>query len=76
MLAAALHTRWMDSEEQFYNGIMFNIKEFCVKNEMQSKGMGTKILAEVEKRLKSKGITDVLHPSHFTSKGSLVKTSL
>nr|WP_243122875.1 GNAT family N-acetyltransferase [Haloimpatiens lingqiaonensis] len=39
----------LGSQEQFYNGIMFNIKEFCVKNEMRNKGIGTKILTEFEK---------------------------
>lgn len=55
----------LGSEEQFYNGVMFNIKEFCVKNEMRNKGLGTIILKEFEKRLKSKGITEIIL---FTSK--------
>ena len=50
----------LGSQEQFYDGIMFNIKEFCVKNEMQNKGIGTKILFEFEKRLKNKGITEIV----------------
>lgn len=50
----------LGSEEQFYNGIMFNIKEFCVKNELRNKGIGSKILIEFEKRLKNKDITEVV----------------
>jgi aminoglycoside 6'-N-acetyltransferase I len=50
----------LGSEEQFYDGIMFNIKEFCVKNELRNKGIGTKILTEFEKRLKDKGVTEII----------------
>ena len=50
----------LGSEEQFYDGIMFNIKEFCVKNELRNKGIGSKILIEFEKRLKNKDITEVV----------------
>lgn len=50
----------LGSEEQFYDGIIFNIKEFCVKNEMRKKGIGTKILTEFEKRLKNKDITEII----------------
>lgn len=50
----------LGNQEQFYNGIMFNIKEFCVKNEMRNKGIGTKILTEFEKELKNKGITEII----------------
>lgn len=50
----------LGSQEQFYNGIMFNIKEFCVKNEKRSQGIGTKILIEFENRLKNKGVTEIV----------------
>lgn len=50
----------LGSQEQFYNGIMFNIKEFCVKNEMRNKGIGTKILSEFEKQLRKKGIVEIV----------------
>lgn len=50
----------LGSEEQFYNGVMFNIKEFCVKNEMRSRGIGTKILVEFEKQLKEKQILEII----------------
>lgn len=55
----------LGSEEQYYNGIMFNIKEFCVRNNIRNKGFGTKILEEFEKCLKGKGITEIIL---FTSK--------
>lgn len=57
----------LGSEEQFYNGIMFNIKEFCVRNDMRNKGIGTKILMEFEERLRNKGVTEVIL---FTSKSN------
>ncbi len=60
----------LGSEEQFYTGNMFNIKEFCVKNDMRSKGIGTKILAEFENRLKSKGIVSIVL---FTSRNDGTK---
>lgn len=47
-------------EEQYYNGIHFNIKEFCVKNEMRSLGFGKKIFDEFEKRLKLRGISQIV----------------
>ena len=50
----------LGSQEQFYNGIMFNIKEFCVKNEMRNKGLGTNILIEFEKRLRDKKISEIV----------------
>ena len=37
--------------EQFYDGIMFNIKEFWVKNGMRGSGIGTEIFEEFEHRL-------------------------
>lgn len=46
----------LGSEEQYYNGPMFNIKEFCVRNDIRNSGFGTKIFKEFEKRLKEKGI--------------------
>ncbi len=50
----------LGSEEQFYNGVMFNAKEFCVKNEMRNKGIGTKILTEFEKQLKDNQISEII----------------
>ncbi|EPY2272020.1 GNAT family N-acetyltransferase [Clostridium sporogenes] len=49
----------LGSEEQFYDGVMFNIKEFCVRNDIRNKGFGTKIFEEFENRLKGKGITEI-----------------
>ncbi|WP_061320627.1 GNAT family N-acetyltransferase [Clostridium botulinum] len=50
----------LGSEEQYYNSVMFNIKEFCVRNDVRSKGFGTKIFEEFENRLKNRGITEII----------------
>lgn len=52
--------------EQFYNGMMFNVKEFWVKNGMRGLGVGTGIFRELEYRLKEKGVNEIIL---FTSKG-------
>lgn len=49
----------LGSEEQYYNGQMFNIKEFCVRNDIRNSGFGTKIFKEFECRLKKKGISSI-----------------
>ena len=49
----------LGSEEQFFDGVTFNIKEFCVNNEMRNRGIGTKIFEEFEKKLKEKYITKI-----------------
>lgn len=46
----------LGSEEQFFDGVTFNIKEFCVNNKMRNRGIGTKIFEEFEKQLKEKQI--------------------
>lgn len=45
--------------EQFYNGLIFEIKEFCVRNNVRGKGIGSAIYGEFEKRLREKGIKSV-----------------
>lgn len=56
--------------EQFYNGIMFNVKEFWVKNGMLGNGIGTQIFAEFEKKLKEKQVSEIIL---FTSKGDFTE---
>lgn len=52
--------------EQFYNGVMFNVREFWVKNGMRGNGIGTAIFKEFESRLRSKGVNEIIL---FTAKG-------
>lgn len=56
----------LGSMEQFYNGMMFNVKEFWVKNGMRGLGVGTGIFRELEYRLKETGVNEIIL---FTSKG-------
>jgi N-acetylglutamate synthase-like GNAT family acetyltransferase len=56
----------LGSKEQFFDGIMFNIKEFCVKNGMRGQGLGSEIFKEFETRIKEEGVKEIIL---FTSKG-------
>lgn len=50
----------LGEEEQYFDGVVFNVKEFCVRNELRGKGIGKALLAEFENCLKSRGIRSVL----------------
>lgn len=50
----------LGEEEQYFDGVVFNVKEFCVRNELRGKGIGKVLLAEFENRLKGRGIRSVL----------------
>lgn len=56
--------------EQFYNGPMFNIKEFWVKNGMRGNGLGTQIFEEFENRLRERKVNEIIL---FTSKGDFAE---
>ncbi len=56
--------------EQFYSGIMFNIKEFWIKNGMRGNGIGTQLFQELENRLKDKDVNEIIL---FTSKGDFTE---
>ncbi|MBZ9622468.1 GNAT family N-acetyltransferase [Clostridium sp. FP2] len=51
--------------EQFYDGIHYNLREMFISNELQGQGIGSKLLNELEKRLKGIGVTTIIL---FTSK--------
>jgi aminoglycoside 6'-N-acetyltransferase I len=57
--------------EQFYDGIHYNLREMFISNELQGTGIGSKMLNELEKRLKGLGVTTILL---FTSKGNKTST--
>lgn len=44
----------LGSKEQFYDGIILNIKEFCVKNGLRGQGLGSEIFKEFEIRIKKR----------------------
>lgn len=55
-------------EEQFYDEVQFQIREFCVDNSRRGQGLGTMIYQELERRLKTRGIGSIVlytlhHPS-------------
>lgn len=52
--------------EQFYNGMTFNIREFCVRNGMRGKGIGTVIFKHFESELRDLGVKELIL---FTSRG-------
>ncbi len=56
--------------EQFYNGKMFNVKEFWVKNGMRGQGLGTQIFSKFEKYLKEKQVEQIIL---FTSRGDFTE---
>jgi len=46
--------------EYFYDGMHFNIKEFCVDIKHRKKGIGTLLLDKFLKHLKERGIDEVI----------------
>lgn len=56
--------------EQYFDGMHYYLKEMFVSNELQGKGIGTKMLKILEDRLKDNGVNTIIL---FTSKGN--KTS-
>ena len=50
----------LGESEQYFDGVVFNIKEFCVKNDLRGKGIGTELLKEFERRLKGMGIRETV----------------
>lgn len=46
--------------EQFYDGLMFEVKEYWVKNELRGKGIGSKLFAEMERRLRERGVKNII----------------
>ncbi|MEF9959246.1 MAG: GNAT family N-acetyltransferase [Niameybacter sp.] len=47
-------------EEQFYDGLKFEIKEFCTDPAVSGGGLGTQLLNEFEEHLKHKGIDEIV----------------
>jgi len=50
----------LGNHEYFYDGMHFNIKEFCVDIKSRKNGIGSALLDEFLKRLKDKGIDEVI----------------
>ena len=56
----------LGATEQYYDGLMFEVKEYWVKNEMRGKGIGSKLFAEMEKCLRERDVQNIIL---ITSKG-------
>ena len=56
----------LGQKEQYYDGIHFQIQEFCVKNTEQNKGYGKKLLQALKDELSKIGVTNTYL---ITSKG-------
>lgn len=50
----------LGNHEYFHNGMHFNIKEFCVDIKLRGNGIGVDLLNEFLKRLKDKGVNEVI----------------
>lgn len=46
--------------EQYYNEIVFNLREFCVGKELQGCGLGTEIFSYFTDELKKEGVGKIL----------------
>lgn len=59
------------NNEQFYDGVHYNLREMFISSELQGKGIGSKLLNELEKRLKRLDVTTIIL---FTSKENNTNT--
>lgn len=46
--------------EQYFDGPMFNLHEYWVKNDMRGKGIGSKLFAEMENCLRERGVKNII----------------
>lgn len=72
----------LGEEEQYYDGLQFQIREFCVKQ--QGRGVGTQLYKEAEHRLQMRGMTEIIlytlhHPAteaFYQKQGFLLDTTI
>lgn len=60
----------LGNHEYYYDGMHFNIKEFCVDHSKKGKGIGKKVLNEFTVRLKDRGINNIYL---WTSRGDMTE---
>ena len=46
--------------EQYYDRMIFSVREFCVSNQMRGQGLGTEIFRYFERKLKEAGVDEIL----------------
>lgn len=49
----------LGQEEFYYEGNVFEIEEFCIRNSMRGQGLGKILYREFEQRLKARGVTQI-----------------
>ena len=57
----------LGTTEQYFDGLMFEVKEYWVKNELRGKGIGSKLFGEMEKRLQGREVKNIIL---ITAKGN------
>lgn len=60
----------LGNSEQFFDGVHFQIIEFCIDNRLQNMGMGTALLDTFTNELKKKGVSNIFL---ITSRGLLTE---
>lgn len=58
----------LGNHEYYYNGMQFQIKEFCVDHKLKGEGIGSKLFDEFLGRLKERGIGEVMLLTSRTEK--------
>lgn len=53
--------------EQYYEGLHYNLREMFISNELQGRGIGSKLINKLEERLEKLGVTTIIL---FTSTGN------
>ena len=46
--------------EEFYDGVVFNLREFFVDNSLRGNGIGHNMIKELEKRLKKQNVKEIV----------------
>lgn len=58
----------LGNHEYYYDGMQFQIKEFCVSHSLKGAGIGSQLFDEFIRRLKEKGIGEVILLTSKTEK--------
>ncbi len=66
-------------EEQYYDGVVCAIKEFCVKNPLRGRGIGSAMVKEFERRELARGVRSISaytteEDEHFYAKNGYIKS--
>ncbi|GFI61163.1 hypothetical protein IMSAG049_00320 [Clostridiales bacterium] len=45
--------------EQYYDGVVFNLREFCIKNPLRGSGLGSEMFTELETKLRERRVKEI-----------------